>query len=81
MEKNIRNLRIGDILKEYGYVSDAQVDQAVAYQKEHKGVRIGTALIELGYVTEAQVLEALAQRLSLKVVEISNIDVNPESAA
>ncbi len=81
MEKNIRNLRIGDILKEYGYVSDAQVDQAVAYQKEHKGVRIGTALIELGYVTEAQVLEALAQRLSMQVVEISNIDVNPEAAA
>lgn len=81
MEKNIRNLRIGDILKEYGYVSDAQVEQAVAYQKEHKGVRIGTALIELGYVTEAQVLEALAQRLSMKVVEISNVDVNPESAA
>ena len=43
MEKNIRNLRIGDILKEYGYVSDAQIGEAIAYQKEHKGVRIGGA--------------------------------------
>ena len=47
MEKNIRNLRIGDILKEYGYVSDAQIGEAIAYQKEHKGVRIGGALIAL----------------------------------
>ena len=30
MEKNIRNLRIGDILKEYGYVTEEQIDAALA---------------------------------------------------
>ena len=59
MEKNIRNLRIGDILKEYGYVSDAQIGEAIAYQKEHKGVRIGGALIALGCISEDQLLQAL----------------------
>ena len=29
------NLRIGDVLKEKGYVTDEQMNQALAYQKEH----------------------------------------------
>ena len=36
MEKNIRNLRIGDVLKEYGYINEAQVEAALAYQKTHQ---------------------------------------------
>ena len=30
------NLRIGDVLKEKGYVTDEQMNQALAYQKEHQ---------------------------------------------
>lgn len=75
METNIKNLRIGDLLKEYGYVTDGQIEAAIAYQKEHKGLRIGNALTELGFVTENQVLEALAERLAMEVVDITNIDV------
>ena len=52
MEKNIRNLRIGDVLKEYGYINEAQVEAALAYQKTHQNVRMGGALVELGYITE-----------------------------
>lgn len=81
MEANIRNLRIGDILKEYGYVTEEQIESAIAYQKEHKGVRIGGALVELGYITEAQVLEALAARLQMPVIELANEDVQVEAVA
>lgn len=79
MELNIRNLRIGDILKEYGYVSDAQIEEAIAYQKEHEGVRIGGALIELGFISEVQLLEALAERLQMAVVDLDDIDVDIEA--
>lgn len=79
METNIRNLRIGDILKEYGYVTDREIEAAIAYQKEHKGIRIGGALIALEFVTESQVLEALAQRLSMQVVDIANADIEVEA--
>ena len=34
MDNNIRNVRIGDVLKEYGYVTEEQIDAALAYQKE-----------------------------------------------
>ena len=52
--KNNRNIRIGDVLKEFGYVTDDQIGEAIAYQKSHEGVRMGGALIELGYITEHQ---------------------------
>ena len=74
---SFRNLRIGDILKEYKYVTDEQIQMAIEYQKEHKGVRIGGALIALGCITEVQMLEALGKRLGIQVVDISNLDVDP----
>lgn len=75
MEKNVRNLRLGDILKEYGYVTDTQIGDAIAYQKEHKNVRIGGALIALGYIEESQLLTALGQRLDMSIIDIANEDV------
>ena len=33
-----QNIRIGDVLVEFGYVNDAQIGEAIAYQKEHSGV-------------------------------------------
>ena len=79
MEKNVRNIRIGDVLKEYGYVTDEQIETAVAYQKEHKGVRIGGALIALGYIKEIHLLQALGKRLEMPLVDISNEDVQMDA--
>ena len=76
--KNNRNIRIGDVLKEFGYVTDEQIEEAIAYQKSHEGVRLGGALIELNIITERQMLEALGQRLQYKVVNVADIsfDIN-----
>ena len=74
--RNNRNIRIGDVLKEFGYVTDEQVGEAIAYQKEHEGVRLGGALIALNYITERQMLEALGQRLNYHVVNISDLTVD-----
>lgn len=72
----MKNIPIGEVLKEYGYVTEEQLQSALAYQKEHKNVRMGAALMELGFVTEKQMLEALAQRLNLKTVEIANVTID-----
>ena len=71
-----KNLRIGEILEEKGYVTGKQMSQALAYQKEHREMRVGQILMELGFVTENQVLEALASRLNLEIVEVSQIQVD-----
>ena len=70
------NLRIGEILTEKGYVTEAQIGQALAYQKEHRDMRVGQILMELGFVTEMQVLEALADRLHLDIVEVAQLSVD-----
>lgn len=69
-----QNIRIGDLLVEMGYVNEAQIAEAINYQKENKGVRMGGALIALNYITEAQMLEALGQRLQYEVINISNMN-------
>lgn len=71
-----KNLRIGEILEEKGYVTGEQMSQALAYQKEHREMRVGQILMELGFVTENQVIEALANRLNLEIVEVSQIQVD-----
>lgn len=74
-----KNIPIGEVLKEYGYITEEQIAEAVAYQKGNRGKRFGAILIELGFVTEEQMLEALATRLDLKKVEIDRINVDSEA--
>ncbi len=75
------NLRIGEILAERGYVNSQQMEEALAYQKEHRDKRVGQILIELQFVTEQQVLEALASRLELEIVDVASQQVDLEAVA
>lgn len=75
----IKNIRIGDVLQEYGYVTSKQIDDALAYQKQNKGKRLGEILIELGFISEKQMLQALAERLNLKSIDIGSSDVSIEA--
>ena len=76
-----KNLRIGEVLEEKGYVTAEQMTQALAYQKEHREKRVGQILMELGFVTEKQVLEALASKLHLEIVEVSQMNVDLSAVA
>lgn len=74
-----QNIRIGDVLQEFGYVNEEQIGKAIEYQKEHKGVRMGGALIALNFITEHQMLEALGRRLNYEVVSIQDLNVDIEA--
>lgn len=75
----MKNLRIGEVLQEQGYINDEQISQALEYQKEHRDKRLGAILIELGFVSENQMLNALASRLSLQVIDLSNLIISVEA--
>lgn len=77
----MKNIRIGDVLEQQGYVTREELDQAVEYQKEHREKRFGEILIELGYIKEAQMLEALAARMQIDVVSISELSVDTQAVA
>lgn len=75
----MKNIPIGEVLLQYGYITKEQIDQALDYQKEHPGKRLGTILMELQFITEQQMLEALGQRLSLSHISLGSYPVNSEA--
>jgi type IV pilus assembly protein PilB len=77
----VKNIRIGEVLKEYGYITDAQLQQALAYQSENRGKRLGTVLIEQGFISERQMLEALAQRMNMTIIDLSSTPIEVEVVA
>lgn len=76
----MKNIPIGEVLKEDGCISRKQLDEALKYQKS-SGKRLGSILIDLGFVTEKQVLEALGKRLGLSMASLSrsSVDINAVS--
>lgn len=79
----MQNLPIGEVLKEYGYVTEEQINQALQYQKSQTGkkMRLGTLLQEMGFVTETQVLQALCMKLDLQMVNLEEYEVNVDTVA
>ena len=73
------HLRIGEVLTEKGYVTEAQVEVALQYQKEHRDLRLGQIFLQLGFATEKQVLDALASKLQLEIVDIAQVNVDIEA--
>ncbi len=80
-----RNVRIGDLLLEKGLISSAQLEQALAHQRESgQNKLLGEIVVELKFVTEEQVMEQLAMaygmpfaRVSPKVADPKVIEVLP----
>lgn len=71
----MKNLPIGEVLRENGYITQEQLEQALETQKLDRSKRLGAVLIELGFITEKQMLEALGQRLHLEQAELAEIRV------
>lgn len=76
----MKNIPIGEVLKEYGYITEEQLQQVLDYQKQSgTKSRIGDLLIELGYITELQKLETLGKRLNYELVDINTYKVDSEA--
>ena len=76
-----KNLKIGDVLKEQGYISDEQLLEALEIQRSHKDKRLGEVLIEKGFITESQMLEAMAAKMDCEVVNLDSVFVHIEAVA
>ncbi len=76
-----KNIRIGEVLLQAGYINEDELNEALDYQKQHKGIRLCEAMIELGFITERQQLEALSARLGERYVKMDRIPVQTEAVA
>jgi hypothetical protein len=65
------SLRIGQLLVDQGYVTDEQIEQALALQAVSTDTdRIGDVLVDVGYVTPQQIHVAVAAQLGACIFRI-----------
>jgi type IV pilus assembly protein PilB len=67
----------GQLLKDKGFVTEEQIREALAIQKQ-KGGLLGDILESLRYVSHKQIMQALGEHLGLEIVDIENIEIPSE---
>ncbi|TYK67143.1 GspE/PulE family protein [Colwellia echini] len=73
-------MRLGDLLVHENIITNEQLIQALASQKE-TGRKLGDTLIELRSLTERQLLQFLAQQLDVPFLDISQHKISPNVAS
>lgn len=76
-----KNIPIGEVLKEYGYITEDQLRSALEEQKKGGNRRLGQVLLDMNFVSERQVLDALGKKLGYQVIDIDKIHVNTSAVA
>ncbi|HEY4562888.1 MAG TPA: ATPase, T2SS/T4P/T4SS family, partial [Thermoanaerobaculia bacterium] len=66
--------KLGELLVRTGRINPAQLNEALALQKEQGG-RVGTNLLKLGYLTEKQLVEALSQHFNVPSVDLNGVEI------
>ena len=69
-----RKKLLGRVLKDMDMVSESQIQEALAIQKERGGA-IGDILVELGYIQAEDLALALAKQSGMKVVDLDNMEI------
>lgn len=69
-------MSIGDILLERGKITLEQLDAAKASRKNPYD-RLDKILVQMGFVKERDVLEVHGEQMSISVVDLSQVDIDP----
>lgn len=72
-------MRLGDLLKTAGLITEEQLQQALAYQKTSRH-RLGTVLIETGIITEQQLIDTIALQLGISFIDLTKTQIPTEMA-
>ncbi len=78
----MKNIPIGQLLLESGFITQSQLDMALLKQKDPaanpEGLKLGDMLLKLNFVSETQLVHALTTRLKVPFVDIASteIDIN-----
>ncbi|RUM58333.1 MAG: type II secretion system protein E [Persephonella sp.] len=70
---------LGQILKEMGYISQEQIEIALAVQKLHRNKKIGEILEELAFVSPKEIAEALSKQFGRPYINL--LDIQPSEEA
>jgi len=73
-----RNIKLGELLMESGYITPEQLIKALSLQKEYRHKRLGQLLVELKYLTPNDICLAIASQLDYAWVDLSNMNISDE---
>jgi len=68
---------VGQILKEQGFVTEEQIQQALKIQRDKGGV-IGEILRDMGHVSEDAIVTALGIQSGMETVDLDEMEIPPE---
>jgi type IV pilus assembly protein PilB len=68
---------IGQILKEKNLITEQQIQQALALQRD-KGGAIGKIFVEMKWVTEGEVLGALGEQYGMETINLDAHEITPD---
>jgi len=68
---------IGQILKEQGFITEAQINQALKIQRDKGGV-IGQILKDIGAVNDDAIVTALGIQSGMDTVDLDSIEIPPD---
>ena len=74
MEQN--QIKIGEVLKNQGFLTDDQLEEALVLQKTNKSKRLGEILLDNEYITEDQLLIAISKRLHIDIIDFIQIQID-----
>ncbi|MDD5730531.1 MAG: ATPase, T2SS/T4P/T4SS family [Candidatus Omnitrophica bacterium] len=69
-------LRLGELLIKEGLITEAQLEKAISYQREH-GIRLGEVFIELGMIKEDQMVSILGRQLGIPYFALGTGKLKP----
>lgn len=72
--------RLGDILIESGFLTAAELAEALSVQKE-SGKRLGEVIAEMGLMSEFDILRAVSSQYNYPIIDLTSIDVDNKALA
>jgi type IV pilus assembly protein PilB len=73
--------RIGQILVDLGMITEDQLEVLLEEQKRRPGELLGKVAESLGYINEEQLAQALAEQMSMRVVNLGELNLEPDVLA
>ena len=73
-----KELRIGDLLMQYGIITETHLKEALNVQKKDGG-KIGEVLIRLGYVNQNNINEVLEYQFGTPFIDLEEYEINKDA--
>lgn len=75
-----KKIRMGDLLVAAGAITEEELQQALAMQKE-KGTRLGRTLLESGLISQELLIATLTQQLGVEFIDLKGVKLDDDILA